>query len=75
MTSKTYCFCCRGRKKILGGGMIECTCPECNGTGFMADEPVKEEPEAIKEEVKAEVVTEQPIVKRKGRPPKIKVEA
>lgn len=48
------CYRCYGAKKVLGVGMIEVDCPECNGTG-KTDKPhiyvAAQQPERLANEV------------------------
>jgi phage FluMu protein Com len=62
MLGTMRCPHCRGRKNILGFGMLEKKCPECNGIGWVEDKEntqAKHIDESIPEEIK-----------RKGRPKK-----
>jgi hypothetical protein len=70
------CPCCLGRKKLVGFGFIEETCPECKGVGSIEDKEEKAEVKPVSfdivESIVEQVITE-PVVEvklKRGRPPR-----
>ena len=72
MNVSQICSVCRGRKKVIGMGMMEADCYRCHGIGYIdLSEKVESSP-FLKEPVNSVTAQNEPVKRSRGRPPKIK---